>query len=616
MKVRVIYNAILTAPGRASFVVRLIIIGLSLMFSAQALSNSPSVSPIIVSQDISGERLDQHFTLLHDPTGQQVLTDIQQLWQQGKFTQPSNTGSTGLQLGAYWIAFSLQNPAPSEQRIIVEYVDHQLITLQAYSRRDAAVEYQQIADVSLDRPFSERVIAHHRFAFTAELAAGETQHFFVKLGSKGKGFVFPNLRLWSDSAFANFTDLETGGMAFLFGGFFIVALLALVAGVSSHEKFFFAYAIYCLSKIIAWSTIFGLTHRFILTDNFHWSYMSVSGGLSIFCGLVFSRMFLQTKQFTPKLDRVLVLMQLNAVVLIIGALLHIKALALISITLALLLYPVNFFAGVLRLRQGSKEAGVFALAWGFIMLGLGVQAFRDLGFVPHNLFNYYWPFFASYTEVMVIMAAMGLKVRRIRLQKDIAENKYTEQLERSTAELERQVAERTRQLEKAKRAAEIEANTDALTGTRNRRSFMSDSDALLQRARLTDITFSLLMFDIDNFKDINDKFGHQTGDIALKAFAELVNHHIRDSDIFGRLGGEEFSLLVCGDKENAVRLAERLRSEVSELTIDTDNGPLTFTTSIGIAHQTDKQLLEDLINQADKALYQAKQAGRNKVIEG
>jgi diguanylate cyclase (GGDEF)-like protein len=123
------------------------------------------------------------------------------------------------------------------------------------------------------------------------------------------------------------------------------------------------------------------------------------------------------------------------------------------------------------------------------------------------------------------------------------------------------------------------------------------------------------MFDIDHFKNINDTYGHATGDEALKKFTRVISEKIRGTDIFGRLGGEEFSLLLCGNKEHALQMAERLREDISAIKIDTPLGVLKFTTSIGIAHLCKEVVIEELLNEADRALYVAKESGRNKIIE-
>lgn len=572
--------------------------------------------PIDVNGSESGVRMGDNFSIFYDPVKSMTLQEVIMAHNNSQFGKLDSHGSTGLQPGAVWSNFTLRNITDKPIKLHLEYVDHQLIELAVFEQKqNEAQDYVKIADFGLQRPFSDRQIPHNRFVFEVTLAANQKAEYFVKFSSDDKGYVFPDLRIWSPKALRGAQSLEYGLSAFLFGGLFIMCAITLIGGIATKEHFFFAYSAYSLSKIAAWATILGFTHQFLLTDSFHWSYMSMTGAVSICCAVVFTRIFLQTSRFTPKIDILLKVMIANTVFLFVTGLFQLTSLAVISITIALLLYPVLGISGVLRWRQGSREAALFSFAWSFLVVGLFVQALRDLGLVEHNFFYYYWPTIASYTEMIVIMAAMGVKIKGLRKQKEDAEHKYTNQLEHSKAELEVLVTQRTRDLEKAKFKAELEARTDSLTGTRNRRSFFADSEKILETKKTEDITFSLLMFDIDHFKDINDTYGHGVGDEALRHFASAISKQIRDIDIFGRIGGEEFSLLLCGDGIDALQTADRLRKDISELKIDTHKGPLQFTTSVGVAHLNNETMIDELINLADKALYEAKEQGRNKVVE-
>ncbi len=575
-----------------------------------------SAEVLLVDGSEAGLRMKGNFTILYDPEKKLTLNEVIAFQEGGEFVALDSNGSTGLQPGAVWSHFKLKNTLSSPITLHLEYVDHQLIELEVFQRKNVAdSEFSQIADFSLLNSFDERPIPHNRFVFEITLLPSEQASYYVKFSSDDKGYVFPDLRVWSPSSLRNAQAAEYSVSAFLFGGLLIMSAISLIGGIATNEKFFYAYSAYSLSKIAAWATILGYTHNFLITDGFHWSYMSMTGAVSIFCAVLFARIFLQTKQFIPKTDILLKIMMANTLFLFVTGFFQLTSLAVISITIALLLYPVLGFAGLLRWYQGSKEAALFAFAWSFLVIGLFVQALRDLGLVEHNFFYYYWPTVGSYTEMIVIMAAMGVKIRGLRRQKEEVEHKYTNQLERSKAELEVLVTERTHELERAKFKAELEARTDSLTGTRNRRSFFADSEKILETTKSKDITFSLLMFDIDNFKDINDTYGHSVGDEALRHFASAISNKIRDKDIFGRIGGEEFSLLLCGNGVEAVNMADRLREDISELKIETPKGQLQFTTSVGVAHLTNETMIEELINLADKALYEAKENGRNQVVE-
>jgi diguanylate cyclase (GGDEF)-like protein/PAS domain S-box-containing protein len=161
-----------------------------------------------------------------------------------------------------------------------------------------------------------------------------------------------------------------------------------------------------------------------------------------------------------------------------------------------------------------------------------------------------------------------------------------------------------------------QAHLDYLTGLANRRSFMGRSEIELSRARRYDNSISVLMLDIDHFKQINDTYGHQSGDLVLKSVANTFQEVLRSVDIIGRLGGEEFAVVLPETGiAKATEVAERLREKMSAGEVALPDGMnIRFTVSIGIAALIDKNSnITMLLNDADKALYRAKQAGRNRV---
>ncbi len=161
-----------------------------------------------------------------------------------------------------------------------------------------------------------------------------------------------------------------------------------------------------------------------------------------------------------------------------------------------------------------------------------------------------------------------------------------------------------------------QAHLDHLTGLPNRRSFMDKSEVELSRAQRYDNTLSILMLDIDHFKQINDTYGHQAGDIVLKSLAMTFQEVLRNVDIIGRLGGEEFAAVLAETGiEKATEVAERLREVIASGEVELSEGnTINYTVSIGITTLIDRNSnIDVLLHEADKALYRAKQSGRNRV---
>ena len=160
-----------------------------------------------------------------------------------------------------------------------------------------------------------------------------------------------------------------------------------------------------------------------------------------------------------------------------------------------------------------------------------------------------------------------------------------------------------------------QANRDYLTQLFNRRSFIEHGDRELGRALRFNQPLAFLMIDIDKFKKINDSYGHKTGDKVLQNFSNIILKALRQIDILGRLGGEEFGIILPEtDPQAAQNTAERLRQLIEDSQIMVDQQLIRFTISIGICClHTGIESLEGMINEADKALYKAKNTGRNRV---
>ena len=171
----------------------------------------------------------------------------------------------------------------------------------------------------------------------------------------------------------------------------------------------------------------------------------------------------------------------------------------------------------------------------------------------------------------------------------------------------------TRQLEISKEKAEQLARIDELTGLYNRRAFYEYGKVLANNSQRNKDELAMIHMDIDNFKTINDSFGHAAGDEALKQIGQILLQRLRKSDIFARIGGEEFGMLLPLTSLNkAARLAEDLRKVIAETTLTFENESITLTASFGVTSGISD--IDTLVRQADMAMYQSKESGRNTVV--
>lgn len=176
--------------------------------------------------------------------------------------------------------------------------------------------------------------------------------------------------------------------------------------------------------------------------------------------------------------------------------------------------------------------------------------------------------------------------------------------------LEGLVAERTQELHRL-------ATLDPVTGIFNRRRILEVADEEVARAARYGHPLSFAMVDVDHFKKVNDSHGHVVGDDVLRRVAEAVTRGLRRQDTLGRYGGEEFALVIPETAlPEAVRVAERVRAAVASVVVTTGPSRIGVTVSIGVAQWRQGQTLDDLLRCADRALYDAKAQGRDRVVQG
>ncbi|MDP3876910.1 MAG: sensor domain-containing diguanylate cyclase [Methylobacter sp.] len=217
--------------------------------------------------------------------------------------------------------------------------------------------------------------------------------------------------------------------------------------------------------------------------------------------------------------------------------------------------------------------------------------------------------------VTEVAALLEVSIREAKIQAE--RQAMAERLADHALHLEHIVQERTMELEKAKTEAEELARSDPLTGLNNRRAFYQDVGPVFNLAQRSGFPFSVLMMDIDWFKNINDTHGHDVGDIVICMLADVLRSTARKSDVIARWGGEEFIIALSEvSGPSAVEYAEKIRHKVSTLSINgVREAPHSFTVSVGVAELNgDIENIDALIAPADKALYQAKNTGRDKVV--
>jgi len=237
--------------------------------------------------------------------------------------------------------------------------------------------------------------------------------------------------------------------------------------------------------------------------------------------------------------------------------------------------------------------------------------------------------FGSFFEILLFSLLLAYRINTVREDSEKTQKELILQQKTESTRLFHTVAEKTMALNRAKEQLEKEldkkealekhlkhlASTDPMTELLNRRAFFDICDKIMIRASKTQQKLACLIIDIDHFKVINDTYGHDMGDKVIKVIAKLMQENTRTIDYIGRIGGEEFAILMPNtDMEAAYQISDRLRENISKYKILLNNKNVSITVSIGLSYLThEDKNIHTLLKRADTALYEAKDNGRNQV---
>lgn len=284
--------------------------------------------------------------------------------------------------------------------------------------------------------------------------------------------------------------------------------------------------------------------------------------------------------------------------------------------------PVLLISPVLAtLLFGKRLGAYFAIVMVLLMIGTAYSFLfggRVLS-VDFTIGGPHIPAWITYLLTVILVVAtsiVAISMSNHHLASALLKSRQSQNdLTNLNKDLEHQVLQRTLELEEAKKKAEQQARTDVLTGLNNRRAFFEYAEVIDAQSRRYNHAYVIAMMDIDHFKSINDTWGHEAGDTALIAVGGVISDMLRETDIIGRIGGEEFAIILPETTiEEATALAERLRQDVETTVIQTSKAEIKVTMSIGIAafdNQTES--LDNIVASADTAMYRAKSNGRNRV---
>jgi diguanylate cyclase (GGDEF)-like protein len=550
--------------------------------------------------------------VLEDPAGAAALDEI--LTSRARFRPlGTRTPNYGFSASAFWFRIPVRNQRAEAVRLfaVVPHPTLDEVTLHAV---DAGGGRQVVR--SGDRiPARDRPYGGATLVLPFRIEANGAVDLYVRVRAAASALLVP-IEIQDEPALqaselsrhvVHGAVLGAFGALFIYNGFVFLVL---------RERSYLVYVLFLPLAYMAISALDGFGPAFLYPTT-TWPAnegLVVVAGLSFCLILMFTRAFLRTAEFRDIDLVVRALVAIGACLTVSPFLVPIR-IAYPCIVGVLFVLPLICLAtGIATWRRGRTEARFYVLGQGASWIGFLTFAMLSVDLLPYHWVAYESISIGVAADALLLSLALADRIRLLQQARREADERARANLELRQEELQRLVADRTAELERARRDAERLATLDPLTGVNNRRGFLTRAEAAVKLAVRAHRPLAVLSLDLDRFKAVNDTYGHAEGDRVLRDIAIVAVTVMRATDVFGRIGGEEFvAVLPETGRDGAMGLAERLRGRIAaDVAVGRDRTPVTV--SVGVAWVPEHgQDLESLERAADAALYRAKRGGRNRV---
>ena len=551
---------------------------LQLVLLTVTLSVAQAASPVtLVLKDKPSYDLSGYMEILRDPT--KDLT-VQQVADRNDWeaTVPKQVPNLGFTQAAIWMRFSLANPADTSRKFYISF-EYPVINSVAFYTKGPRGDFQE-EHTGSSIPASANVVPDRHFLFPLSIGSGETVVVYLRVQSMSR-MTLP-IRIQSDQAFSRKAIRDYTIYGALFGLLALAFLYFTAVGSFLHKGTFLWLALYSVFFGLHTSMRGGFL-RLLLPDEL----LGITGILQLviiaglfFTGAKFFRLFLSLKSHSKLLDRIMMFFQYLSLTFILVPLFPSPLIILVTLILIVINPLFSICLAFYFWRKGVSNAGYFAIGWIVAHFVAVYDFFRINGVISYQPLGE-WPIpFSLFIALLFLSAAL--------IRQNAADH--------------------------------LMAGTDPLTRLANRRKFDESFNDEWNRCSRLQSPLSLIMVDVDHFKDYNDSYGHRAGDQCLCRIADLLkNHTRRTGDLAVRYGGEEFILLLPNlDAASAFTLAEKIRNAMGQAVKDGESRrpDEKITISLGVAATipAEGKKPDNLILEADKAMYEAKRAGRNRTV--
>lgn len=593
--------------------------------------NAQNVAALTLSATDCGIPLGPHAEYLEDKSGllgiQALLATDASQFSKRDVNEQANFGYSG---SAFWQKVELYNPSPITKEWLLELPFPTLDSVELYLVDAASREIMQQYRTGDLQPFAHRPYPHRHFVFPLSLATVKPYHLFIRVKSAGN--LTLSSYLWQPECYQLHSRDGYLGMALYFGILSALFAYNLLLFFSLRDRLYLYYILFVASMALAQGAWSGLFFEYLWPGFPVWANLSVVFG---FCatglfGAVFSRRFLQTSRYTPRLDKVLLGSATMFAVLLPGVLLiPYQIHAMLTSLTGMVFSLVAVMSAIICVRQGDTSARFFLLAWGILLIGTAALGARNLDLIPANFFTLEAMLIGSVLEVLLLSFALADRISHLRRTKQQAEaellkmqQEKVRDLEKLEHELEYQVETRTRelqdiaeQLRQQKEQLHNMALRDPLTGLANRHLLEKHARQAVMHADVEGQHMAVIVIDLDNFKPVNDRYGHDVGDELLQVIAKRLKQAVRGGDMVSRLGGDEFVVVLdsVNKSSDIEAICDKLFNRITE-PVCLGELELTIEASIGVAVFPEDGVQSDvLLRNADMAMYEAKKVVDKKI---
>ncbi len=583
--------------------------------AAEPGSHAPASPAVQLESDVAGTLIGRQMHYLEDPAGTLTLAQVLAMPERfARSTQPIPNFS--FTHSVYWFHVRLENRNSPEPHWLLETQYPLLDHFTIYALRDGHLVGSTKGGRLL--PFAQRPLKHRNVVYRFEAAAGQSLDLYIQVRT-ASSLQLP-LALWTPASFLAKDHEEQFAFGIYYGLLAAMLLYNLMIFLSIREISYFHYLHYISGYILVQMALNGLAYEYLWPDSPHWG----AAGLPslIFFALIgmlnFSRTFLSLGTQLPRANRWLRYYAYLLAVLAVGAVVGNYAIMIkLATVCSLISVVVVFVCGIISLVKGERQARYFLLAWVALLAGIIAYALKTVDLLPSNMLTEYGLQIGSALEVLLLSFALAHRMTLLKEENERIQVQAKQQLEQRVQQRTQELGVALNNLSAANAALQALNLTDGLTGIKNRKYFDVQLANEVKRASRSNLPLSLLMIDIDHFKQVNDQYGHLAGDACLRVLATtMLGCLLRPGDDVVRYGGEEFAIVLPQtDEAGAVNLANKICKTVAALQFEFEGQSIPITVSIG-CHATKPTIdctAESLIAAADAALYRAKHNGRNRV---